>query len=533
MSHLHNLLLRLSAAGAPQRVARILEWAQQTFHADGAAVFVTSETAESGLETRSAIGEIATTAPLLAAEIARVGIPVEPGPLLMPGAGPKAEFLCWPLGPGRAQPRAVLVLQGKGVADLVKARGRELAPAADRLWEALRVERNLAGRPERAASTMTAPEPAAAQPERTAPQDSSPTPEGTAQESPAPDPEPGLTLLTDGLRLPLYSCDLSGAFTYASPAFLHLCGFHNLEALSEASVLFLEPAKRAEELETIRKAGKVDSVHLAVRSGAGARLQIRDSAILLGDAIFGVFVDVTGLVAANAELKDALQVQELLNDTIMAGARQLQRTQGAAIRSLARLAEYRDHTTGFHLQRICEVSRLLAVEVHRQAPYSFRISMEYADDISLSSMLHDVGKVSIPDQILLKPGKLDAGEWEIMKKHTLFGWEVLHKADRELGEQSFLTLAASIALSHHEKFDGTGYPNGIIGEEIPLSARICAVGDVYDALTSSRPYKQAWSHEQAAEQIVKEAGRHFDPVLVRIFQGLEGELADMRRRFPA
>jgi len=527
--------MRLSAAGTPQRVARILEWVHLTFHAEGVAVFLTSRGPEGGLETRAAIGELATTAPLLAAELVRSGLPLDPGPLPIPGAGPHAEFACWPLGLERGGPLGLLVLQGNGVGESVRTRGHELAPAAGRLWETLRIERELAAPTGAASPGAAAAEPAAP------PADVPGTGTGTgtrlsdrsAPDPPDPGEDRGLSLLTDGLRLPLYACDLAGSFTYASSAFLSLCGYHNLEALLEAPDLFMEPAKRAEELETVRKAGKVDSVHLSVRTGNGARLQIRDSAILLGDAVFGVFVDITGLVAANAELTDALQVQELLNDTIMAGARQLQRTQGAAIRSLARLAEYRDQTTGFHLQRICEISRLLAVEVHRRAPFSFRISMEYADDISLSSMLHDVGKVSIPDHILLKPAKLDAEEWELMKKHTLFGWEVLHKADRELGEQSFLTLAASIALSHHERYDGTGYPNGIAGEEIPLSARICAVADVYDALTSSRPYKQAWSHEDAAALIVRESGKHFDPVLVEIFKGLDAELADMRRRFPA
>ncbi len=119
-----------------------------------------------------------------------------------------------------------------------------------------------------------------------------------------------------------------------------------------------------------------------------------------------------------------------------------------------------------------------------------------------------------------------------MKKHTLFGWEVLHKADRELGEQSFLTLAATIALSHHERYDGKGYPNGTVGEKIPLSARISAVADVYDALTSERPYKEAWSHERTVEEILGQAGSQFDPALVEIFHGLNDQFADVRRRFP-
>jgi HD-GYP domain-containing protein (c-di-GMP phosphodiesterase class II) len=140
--------------------------------------------------------------------------------------------------------------------------------------------------------------------------------------------------------------------------------------------------------------------------------------------------------------------------------------------------------------------------------------------------------VSIPDNILLKPGKLDPQEWEMMKKHTLFGWEVLHKADQDLGEQSFLTLAATIALSHHERFDGKGYPRGTVGEQIPQSARIAAIADVYDALTTIRPYKESWSHERAVSEMLAQSGSQFDPVLMEIFRDVNQEFADVRQRYP-
>ena len=330
----------------------------------------------------------------------------------------------------------------------------------------------------------------------------------------------------------MYVCDRVGRFLYASPAFLELCGLDSLEELSHRADFFKDPGIRADEIETICAVGKVTAFPLSVISRLGSRIEIHDSAVLLDDSIVGVVFDVTALMAANAELKDFLQIQELLNDSIISGARTLQRTQGAAIRTLARLAEYRDPETGFHLQRICEYTRLLALQVFERSPYSFHITREYGDDISLSSMLHDIGKVSIPDSILLKRGKLESHEWVTMKKHTVFGWEVLHKADLELGEQSFLTLAATIALSHHERFDGSGYPNGSVGDQIPLSARISALADVYDALTTVRPYKQAWSHDQACEEILGSAGSHFDPVLVEIFRDVNGAFADVRRRFP-
>jgi len=147
-------------------------------------------------------------------------------------------------------------------------------------------------------------------------------------------------------------------------------------------------------------------------------------------------------------------------------------------------------------------------------------------------MLHDIGKVGVPDQILLKPGPLDEAEWTIMKKHTNWGYTILNQADHELGEQSFLTLASRIALHHHEWWDGNGYPHGLAGEEIPLSARIGAVADVYDALTSRRPYKDAWTHDHAVDEIKRLTGKQFDPVISDIFSRLESRFETVRNRFP-
>jgi len=147
-------------------------------------------------------------------------------------------------------------------------------------------------------------------------------------------------------------------------------------------------------------------------------------------------------------------------------------------------------------------------------------------------MLHDIGKVAIPDTILLKQERLTEDEWTIMKKHTLYGWEILNQADCELGEQSFLTLASHIALNHHERWDGSGYPNGILSEGIPHCARIGAVADVYDALTSARPYKTPWHHDDAVAEIKAKAGVHFDPVIVDMLLGVEKKVLDIHRLFP-
>jgi PAS domain-containing protein len=496
-----------------RKVSTILAWSLRAFALDGIAVLEQGTGPSAGLKALAAEGSLAPVAEALAAAWSAAGIPQKQSLLALPaGMGAADVVVALPLNVDSGAAWSALVLHGTRVEESLQARAAELTLATTLLRGAVandRMKRQMER--ERALAAALA---------------------GSRPPAGHVDTLPGLALLFEGLRLPLYVSDLSGAFQYASPAFLELARLDSLEALRRKGDFFADPGARADELALLRTAGTVTSYPLAVNPGTGRQLQIHDSAVNLDGTVCGVFFDVTALVSSNAELKDALQVQELLNDSILAGARTLQRTQGAAIRSLARLAEYRDPETGFHLQRICEYTRLLAQEVFERAPFSFRITREYGDDISVSAMLHDIGKVSIPDSILLKPGKLDAAEWDVMKKHTVFGWEVLHKADKELGEQSFLTLAATIALSHHEKYDGSGYPRGERGEAIPLSARICALADVYDALTTARPYKEAWTHERAAEEILRQAGSAFDPVLVEIFRDVNGVFADVRRKFP-
>ena len=144
--------------------------------------------------------------------------------------------------------------------------------------------------------------------------------------------------------------------------------------------------------------------------------------------------------------------------------------------------------------------------------------------IYLTSPLHDVGKVGIPDAVLLKPGKLTPEEFEVMKRHTLIGGETLHASAQAHPEASFLTMALDIALKHHEKWDGSGYPFGLAGENIPLSARIVAIADVYDALTTKRVYKPAFTHEAATDIIRQSSGKHFDPDMVTAFFNIEEQI---------
>jgi len=187
------------------------------------------------------------------------------------------------------------------------------------------------------------------------------------------------------------------------------------------------------------------------------------------------------------------------------------------ILGLARLAEFRDEDTGAHLSRIREFSRLLASELANHPNYQGYIKDTYVEDIYQSSILHDIGKVGISDTVLLKPGRLTREEFESIKQHTGFGGNVLDDIDNQIDGQSFLALGKQIAYFHHEKWDGSGYPRGLAGDKIPLSARIVAVADVYDALTSKRPYKKAFSHEEACNIIKEGSGAHFDPDLVDVF----------------
>jgi HD-GYP domain-containing protein (c-di-GMP phosphodiesterase class II) len=500
------------SAGFDARAGALLLWARSDLGAAGAALLEADAAYAHGVGLSAAVGSLENRSSDVAERISRTALPREPGLIALPaGRGGVDVIYCHPLDFPQGSRWGAIALEGDNVEEIVRSRKPEFLQAAGLLRDAVQGERSRR-QGERAGAMASLLEGF-----------------GTAG---MPMATPGLSLLTDGLHLPLYACDAQGRFIYASPGFLALTGHATLAELIRRTDFFADPSARGDELQTALLVGKVAAIPLTVVSGDGAKLQVHDSAVCLGDAFLGVFFDVSGLMAANADLKDSLQAQELLNDSIIAGTRTLRRTQEASIRSLARLAEFRDAATGFHLQRICEYTRLLADQVRVRAPYRFPITREYVEDITLSSMLHDIGKVSIPDSILLKPGKLDSGEWDQMKRHTRFGYEVLHKADRELGEQSFLTLAAMIALCHHEHYDGHGYPDGRSGGDIPLSARVAAVADVYDALTSERPYKEAWSHERACDEIVTQSGQQFDPVLVEIFRDRSGQFAEVRRQFP-
>jgi putative two-component system response regulator len=185
--------------------------------------------------------------------------------------------------------------------------------------------------------------------------------------------------------------------------------------------------------------------------------------------------------------------------------------------AMAKLAESRDNETGMHLERMREYSKMLAEELSTWPRYAEAIDGDYVQLLYLTSPLHDIGKVAIPDSVLLKPGRLTRDEFEVMKKHTLLGGETLKSVAQLRPEAHFLTMAEEIALTHHEHYNGAGYPLGLAGDAIPLCGRIVAVADVYDALTSRRVYKPAYSHDMARTIILEGSGTQFDPDVVRRF----------------
>ena len=208
------------------------------------------------------------------------------------------------------------------------------------------------------------------------------------------------------------------------------------------------------------------------------------------------------------------------------------KTQQATIFGLAKLADSRDKYTGEHLDRIRTLCREIALELGRDAKYQGRIDAAFVDNLTDSCSLHDLGKVAIPDAILLKPGPLTAEEYEAIKRHAFIGGEALRDMDEKLGQASFIAMGREIALFHHERYDGSGYPHGLKGEEIPLSARIVAVADTYDALTSDRCYQPERPHAEAVEIITQERGTQFHPDVVDAFLRIQDRLKGLIRSAP-
>lgn len=217
--------------------------------------------------------------------------------------------------------------------------------------------------------------------------------------------------------------------------------------------------------------------------------------------------------------------------TLQTRTEELGQLRDITILALASLAETRDNETGAHLRRTQQYVRVLAEQLKDHDRFKSVLDSSMIDLLYKTAPLHDAGKVGIPDAILLKPGPLSDEEFSIMKQHPLIGVEALRSAQAELGENSFLSVASEIMKTHHEKWDGSGYPDGLKGEEIPISGRLMALADVYDALTSERVYKAAFSHEKARDIIVDGKGKHFDPDVVDAFLKLEDRFQQIAIQF--
>ena len=275
---------------------------------------------------------------------------------------------------------------------------------------------------------------------------------------------------------------------------------------------FLPPRSRDalhnEVLPRLRRGEEVRGVQMQLLTYHGRPLEaeLSGAAVTMPEGDECCQLIIRDITATKEMEKRVLESQQLLDTS-----------RQAAIFGLARLAECRDDGTGAHLLRIREYTRILAVELARSPQFADIVNEHFIEDLCLSSLLHDIGKIGIPDAILLKPERLTDPEFNAMKRHCEYGSAALATAEKDSESPSFLRLGQEITRYHHERWDGDGYPCGLAGEAIPLSARIVALADVYDALTTRRPYKGAYDHARARRLIVEDSGRRFDPAVVEAF----------------
>jgi putative two-component system response regulator len=281
------------------------------------------------------------------------------------------------------------------------------------------------------------------------------------------------------------------------------------EAFQDIPVIFLSALNKAKEIVKGFEAGGVDYITKPfqikeVKARVEAHLKIR-----------GLQLE---LESHNRHLEDIVQVK----------VRELIASQMSTIFALAKLAEARDDSTGRHLERTQIYGRRLAGALREMEPFGELIDDAFVETIFHASPLHDIGKIGIPDAIVLKPGKLTAEEFEIMKTHTLIGAQTLEAVRAAHPRNEFLGMSIAIARCHHERWDGSGYPLGLSRESIPLPARIMSVGDVYEILRSPRPYKAALSHDESVRIIGEGSGIQFDPFVVKAFLDLADDFRAMR-----
>lgn len=234
-------------------------------------------------------------------------------------------------------------------------------------------------------------------------------------------------------------------------------------------------------------------------------------------------------IAAERTVEQLRRMQSILSEQklVEQKVREISEAQSATIFAMAKLAEFRDDDTGGHLERVREFCRLLAEDLRINSSYADHITVDFVDCIQHAAPLHDIGKVAIPDNILQKPGQLTPEEFDRMKSHTVIGADNLQLVYNNYPGNLFVGMGIEIALYHHERWDGSGYPDGLVSKNIPLSARIMALADVYDALRSERCYRKGLTHDQTRDIILEGNGKHFDPEIVRAFLRIEDVFAGM------
>lgn len=351
--------------------------------------------------------------------------------------------------------------------------------------------------------------------------------------------------IVENVTDPIILTDLDGRFTWVNPAFSSLLGFSrqelegtNVSRLVKKGNLYKVYGILRDVFEN--KETKGVQIELLTKAGEERIFEL----IPLGVRENG---HVTGLQATLRDITERTVVDKLkknyfkaLEEAVVERTAEIKDTQRAAILAIANLAESIDDDTGGHIQRIQHYAKALGLELKRASKYKDQITDEYVELLFDLSPLHDLGKVGIRDYILQKPDKLTAEEFEKMKAHTEIGGRALRMAGEMIRRESIFSIGEMIARFHHEKWDGSGYPavdiggehRALRGEEIPLCARIVALADVYDALTSKRPYKMPFPHEKAKEMISRESGKHFDPEVVAAFQRCEAEFIRIRSLFP-
>ncbi|MBN1525072.1 MAG: HD domain-containing protein [Spirochaetales bacterium] len=325
----------------------------------------------------------------------------------------------------------------------------------------------------------------------------------------------------------VFEIDEAGEFEFVNPAF---CKYFSVNYAVYRNYNFFDVVRDATIKKTVhalfggKKKFFLRSIEIIRKDKQSLFFDIKMMAVTLREKKY-----VVGITRDRTDLVSAIRSREFYITSLYRLIKELKIENKETVYYLAKIVEAHDHVTGKHLERIEHYTRLLGQEYYNVFhPRDKHLTEQYVEDLAVSSVLHDIGKVGIPDAILTKPARLTKKEFAAIKKHTLLVGETLESFR---GKKDYLSLGREIALAHHERWDGKGYPRGLFGDKIPLSARIVAVCDMYDALVCDRPYRKAMSHEEAVTNIAGERSRAFDPEIVDIFMKIHPQFRTIRDKF--